>query len=113
MVQRDLSYRQIRRDSKTEQHNIQIPWQPTAFPKAPQSELMAIASKCTSATIHVKERPKHEQQPVYVSFASPHWLCRAGDFRTIEEASEILRQIREMGIFREAVLVKSKIKVRL
>ena len=52
-------------------------------------------------------------QPVYVSFASPHWLCRAGDFRTIEEASEILRQIREMGIFREAVLVKSKIKVRL
>lgn len=51
--------------------------------------------------------------PVYVSFNSPHWLCRAGDFRTMEEASEILRQIREMGIFREAVIVKSKINVRL
>ena len=50
---------------------------------------------------------------VYVSFVSPHWLCRAGDFRTMEEASEILRQIREMGIFREAVIVKSKINVRL
>ena len=30
----------------------------------------------------------------------------------MEEASEVLRQIREMGIFREAVIVKSKIKVR-
>ena len=51
--------------------------------------------------------------PVYVSFVSPHWLCRAGDFRTMEEASETLRLIREMGIFREAVIVKSKINVRL
>ena len=53
------------------------------------------------------------QLPVYVNFVSPHWLCRAGDFRTMEEASEMLRQIREMGIFREAVIVKSKINARL
>ena len=51
--------------------------------------------------------------PVYVSFASPHWLCRAGDFRTMEEANEVLKEIRERGIFREAVIVKSKINVRL
>ena len=49
---------------------------------------------------------------VYVSFVSPHWLCRVGDFRTNEEAREVLRQIREMGIFREAVVVKSKINAR-
>ena len=24
---------------------------------------------------------------VYAGFLSPHWICRAGDFRTIEEAS--------------------------
>ena len=58
-------------------------------------------------------RNSFPQLPVYVSFVSPHWLCRAGDFRTMEEASEILRQIRAMGIFREAVIVKSKINVRL
>jgi len=52
-------------------------------------------------------------QSVYVSFVSPHWLCRAGDFRTMEEAREILSQIRTMGIFREAVIVKSKVNVRL
>ncbi|MBO4549878.1 MAG: SPOR domain-containing protein [Bacteroidaceae bacterium] len=54
--------------------------------------------------------PNHS---VYVSFVSPHWLCRVGDFRTREEASEVLRQIRSMGIFREAVVVKSKVNVRL
>lgn len=50
---------------------------------------------------------------VYVSFNSPHWLCRVGDFRTNEEAREMLKQIRELGIFREAVVVKSKINARL
>lgn len=50
---------------------------------------------------------------VYVSFVSPHWLCRAGDFRTRDEAGEVLSQIRAMGIFREAVVVRSKINVRL
>lgn len=51
--------------------------------------------------------------PVYISFVSPHWLCRAGDFRTMEEASDVLRRIREMGVFPEAVIVKSKINVRM
>ena len=52
-------------------------------------------------------------QRVYVSFVSPHWLCRVGDFRTNEEAREVLSQIRSMGIFREAVIVKSKINARM
>ena len=52
-------------------------------------------------------------QPVYISFVSPHWLCRVGDFRTNHEAREFLKQIRELGIFREAVVVKSKINARL
>ena len=54
--------------------------------------------------------PEHS---VYVSFVSPHWLCRVGDFRTSAEAREVLKQIRAMGIFREAVVVKSKVNVRL
>ena len=58
-------------------------------------------------------RNSFAELPVYVSFVSPHWLCRAGDFRTMEEASDVLRQIREMGIFPEAVIVKSKINVRM
>lgn len=49
--------------------------------------------------------------PVYVSFVSPHWKCQVGDFRTREEASEVLRQIRSMGIFQEAIIVRSKVNV--
>ena len=49
---------------------------------------------------------------VYAGFLSPHWICRAGDFRTIEEASEYLQKMRETGRFDEAVVVKSKINAR-
>ena len=69
--------------------------------------------KTEARAVGLRFRNSFPQLPVYVSFVSPHWLCRAGDFRTMEEASEMLRQIREMGIFREAVIVKSKINVRL
>lgn len=51
--------------------------------------------------------------PVYVSFVSPQWFCRVGDFQSNEEALELLHQMREMGVFQDAVIVKSKINVRL
>lgn len=49
--------------------------------------------------------------PVYTHFVSPHWVCRVGDFKTYEEAFEMLRQLKETGRFDEAVLVKSRIIV--
>ena len=62
----------------------------------------------------MKERVKgyFPELSVYAGFQSPHWICRAGDFRTMEEASEYLQQMRETGRFDEAVIVKSKINVR-
>lgn len=46
---------------------------------------------------------------VYTQFISPRWICRVGDFRTYEEASKMLRQLRQTGRFREASIVKSTI----
>ena len=62
----------------------------------------------------MKERVKgyFPELSVYAGFLSPHWSCRAGDFRTMEEASEYLHQMRETGRFDEAVIVKSKINAR-
>jgi hypothetical protein len=62
----------------------------------------------------MKERVRNSfpELSVYAGFQSPHWICRAGDFRTMEEASEYLQQMRETGRFDEAVIVKSKINVR-
>lgn len=58
-------------------------------------------------------RNAYAELPVYISFVSPHWLCRVGDFRTNEEALEYLRQMRESGTFDEAVIVKCKVNVKL
>jgi hypothetical protein len=51
--------------------------------------------------------PEHQ---VYVHFYSPRWICRMGNFRTREEAEEMLRKVREAG-YRQASLVKGKITV--
>ncbi len=48
---------------------------------------------------------------VYTQFRSPRWICRVGDFKTIEEANEGLRRLKEAGTFAEAVIVRSKIVV--
>lgn len=48
---------------------------------------------------------------VYTGFVSPHWMCRVGDFKTREEAMEVLQLMRETGRFPEAVIVKSKVNV--
>ncbi len=49
--------------------------------------------------------------PVYTQFSSPHWICRVGDFRTYEEASEVFQQLKATGQFEEAVIVRSKVTV--
>lgn len=69
--------------------------------------------KAEARAAGLRFRNSFPEHSVYVSFVSPHWLCRVGDFRTREEAREVLGQIRAMGIFREAVVVKSKINTRL
>ena len=48
---------------------------------------------------------------VYISFRSPHYVCRVGDFKTREEASEMLKQVRETNQFGSASIVRSKVNV--
>ena len=51
------------------------------------------------------------EQPIYVHFYSPRWICRVGNFRTYEEAHAVLLEIREMG-YKQASIVKGKISVQ-
>lgn len=51
--------------------------------------------------------------PVYTTFNSPRWLCRVGDFRTIEEADAMMRKMRATGIFKEVSIVKDHINIEL
>ena len=49
--------------------------------------------------------------PVYVHFYSPRWICRMGNYRTYEEAHEVLRSVKQLG-YQSAVIVKGKITVQ-
>ena len=49
--------------------------------------------------------------PVYVHFYPPRWLCRVGNYRTYEEANQMLMEIRNMG-YGSATIVKEKITVQ-
>ena len=50
---------------------------------------------------------------VYTSFNPPRWLCRAGDFRSIEEADAMMRKLRATGVFKEVSIVREQINLYL
>ena len=49
-------------------------------------------------------------EPVYVHFYSPRWICRMGNYRTYEEAHQILNAVKKLG-YNSAIIVKGKITV--
>ncbi len=53
---------------------------------------------------------KYPEQPVYVHFYSPRWICRVGNFRSYSEAAQVLKGIKAMG-YKQACIVKGKITV--
>ncbi|MEL5896180.1 SPOR domain-containing protein [Bacteroides sp. GD17] len=50
---------------------------------------------------------------VYTFFDLPRWLCRVGDYRSIEEADAMMRQLRATGVFKEVSIVKEQINIPL
>lgn len=51
--------------------------------------------------------------PIYTSFNPPRWLCRVGDFRSIEEADAMMRKLKATGMFKEVSIVKDQINIPL
>ncbi len=49
-------------------------------------------------------------QPIYVHFYSPRWICRMGNYRTYEEAKAMLQRVKDAG-YKQAILVKGTITV--
>ena len=49
-------------------------------------------------------------EPVYVHFYSPRWICRMGNYRTYEEAHQMLNAVKKLG-YKSAIIVKGKITV--
>ena len=53
---------------------------------------------------------RYPDQPIYVHFYSPRWICRVGNYRSYGEASRMLHAVKAMG-YRGATIVKGKITV--
>ena len=98
-------------------------------PTEPKKKVMLGSYKVTGYRVQAfaggnqrKDRVKAEQtaanikahfpdEPVYTHFYSPRWICRVGNYRTYEEAHEMLTAIRKLG-YTSAVIVKGKITVQ-
>lgn len=61
----------------------------------------------------VAEKVKEEfpEMPVYTYFQPPRWLCRVGDFKSIEEAHVAMRKLKSTGNFKEVAIVREQINI--
>lgn len=72
------------------------------------SDTRADREKAESIRDDIKK--KYPDQPVFVHFYSPRWICRVGNFVDHKEATNFLKLMRKMG-YAQACLVKGKIKL--
>lgn len=56
-------------------------------------------------------KQRFPEEPVYVHFYSPRWICRIGNYRSYEEAHQMLLEIQQLG-YKQALIVKGKITVQ-
>lgn len=47
--------------------------------------------------------------PVYTEFVAPRWVCRVGDYKTIEEADQAMRMLKKAGGFKEIAILPNQL----
>jgi len=60
-----------------------------------------------------KVKQHFQDAQVYAYFVSPRWLCRVGNFPTIEEADAMMRQLKATGAFKEISIVRDQITIEI
>ncbi|MDR0657806.1 MAG: SPOR domain-containing protein [Mediterranea sp.] len=70
-------------------------------------------SKREAESVASRMKSGFPELKVYTLFNPPRWLCRAGDFLSIEEADAMMRKLRKEGGFKEAVIVKEQVNIPL
>lgn len=69
------------------------------------------SAKDAATAAAAKVRANFPELGTYVTFLSPRWLCRVGDFETSEEAAQKMRELRRVAGFKEVAIVKDQINV--
>lgn len=58
-----------------------------------------------------KVKEEFPDMPVYTYFQPPRWLCRVGDFKSVEEAHDAMRKLKATGDFKEVTIVREQINL--
>ena len=61
--------------------------------------------------VATKVKEEFPELPVYTYFQPPRWLCRVGDFKSIEEAHVTMRKLKATGVFKEVSIVREQINI--
>lgn len=67
------------------------------------------SSKMEAERVASKVKQLFPDLQIYTLFIPPRWLCRVGDFRSVEEADAMMRRLRNAGGFKEVSIVKDQI----
>ena len=54
-------------------------------------------------------RANYPEIPVYTEFVSPRWVCRVGDYKTIEEADQAMRALKKARHFKEIAILPNQL----
>lgn len=70
-------------------------------------------AKEEAAHIAAQVREYFPDLVVYTRFSNPRWICRVGDYRSVEEADAMMRKLKSTGVFKEVSIVKEQINISL
>lgn len=64
-----------------------------------------------ASAVAEKVKKAFPEIPVYTFFQPPRWLCRVGDYKSIEEADVAMRKLKATGDFKEVAIVREQINI--
>ena len=54
-------------------------------------------------------KDNYPEIPVYTEFVAPRWVCRVGDYKTIEEADQAMRMLKKSRGFKEIAILPNQL----
>ena len=63
--------------------------------------------EASKAAAYIKDN--YPEIPVYTEFVAPRWVCRVGDYKTIEEADQAMRMLKKTRTFKELAILPNQL----
>ena len=63
--------------------------------------------EASKAAAYIKAN--YPEIPVYTEFVAPRWVCRVGDYKTIEEADQAMRMLKNTRTFKELAILPNQL----